>query len=663
MAFPDPATLLLVTISSNALVALFMALMHRTKPEARYFHLLSMGAAAMAIGWSLYATRLWRWPPEISFLLAHLLIASYPALLLIALQRALGLPRPTDWRWPLVLTMCILGVCLWSSIGSRYWMTVSATGGNAVLYSAGIFVLLHYGRPFNLARWTMLLAVTACALMLWIRIGSVVIHQFPLSGGDPMLVSLGLIVPMLAGLILAMAFPVAEFVRDSQRLMLLSEHDDLTGLPNRAQALRRIADYVDGRRGPLALGFLDLDGFKRINDSLGHATGDALLVAIGQRLTPLLDPQELLARFGGDEFLVLLPLPPEPAGRRMRQLLAALDAPFQIDLREVHVAASAGLSAFPLDASNARELLRLADIALYRAKAEGRGRVLRYSSAMGEAAGAELAAELALRIALEQGRVCLCLQPRVALEDGRCLSAEALVRIRSEDGQLIPPDAFIGVAERCGLMPRLGQRVLELACIELSALRRTHPDFCLSINLSPIELQDSQLAEHVSTALAAHDLPADAIEIELTESALIQQPALAAQRLSELHARHLRIALDDFGVGYSGLSHLLEFPISVLKIDRSFISRMMNEHRASALVEGLLGLANRLGLRVVAEGVEDERTLHRLRELGCDEAQGFGIAQPMPGAELAIWLDERLRSFAAEASTTPASERPASVAP
>lgn len=662
MAFPDPATLLLLTISSNALVALFMALMHRTKPEARYFHLLSMGAAAMAIGWSLYATRLWRWPPEISFLLAHLLIASYPALLLIALQRALGLPRPLDWRW-LVLTMCALGACLWYSIGSRYWMTVSATGGNAVLYSAGTFVLLSYGRPFNLARWTMLVAVTACALMLWIRIGSVVIHEFPLSGGDPMLVSLGLIVPMLAGLILAMAFPVAEFVRDSQRLVLLSERDDLTGLPNRAQALRRIADYVDGRRGPLALGFLDLDGFKRINDSLGHATGDALLVAIGQRLTPLLHPQELLARFGGDEFLVLLPHPPEPAWRRMRQLLAALDAPFQIDLREVHVAASAGLSAFPLDASNARELLRLADIALYRAKAEGRGRVLRYSSAMGEAAGAELAAELALRIALEQGRVCLRLQPRVTLEDGRCHSAEALARIQSEDGQLIPPDAFIGVAERCGLMPRLGRRVLELACAELSTLRKTHPDFCLSINLSPVELQDSQLAEHVSTALAAHALPPDAIELELTESALIQQPALAAQRLSELHARHLRIALDDFGVGYSGLSHLLEFPISVLKIDRSFISRMMNEHRASALVEGLLGLANRLGLRVVAEGVEDERTLHRLRELGCNEAQGFGIAQPMPGTELASWLDERLRSCAATVSTTPTGERPASVAP
>jgi EAL domain-containing protein (putative c-di-GMP-specific phosphodiesterase class I) len=322
----------------------------------------------------------------------------------------------------------------------------------------------------------------------------------------------------------------------------------------------------------------------------------------------------------------------------MRALLAALNEPFQIDLREVHVAASAGLSAFPLDASSERELLRMADIAMYRAKAEGRGRVLRYRSAMGEAASAELAAEVELRTALEQGRVFLHLQPRLRLADSRCHSAEALVRIRREQGELMMPDDFIGVAERCGLMPRLGERVLQLACAELETLRAQIPDFRLSINLSAVELQDPQLASRIADALDARGLPAQALELELTESALIQQPALAAQRLAELQARQLSIALDDFGVGYSGLSHLLEFPISVLKIDRSFISRMLSEPTAGALVEGLLALSSRLGLCVVAEGVEDEETLQRLRTLGCDEAQGFIITRPMPPAELQAWL-------------------------
>jgi diguanylate cyclase (GGDEF)-like protein len=652
MAFPDTATLLLLTVSSNVLVAVFMALMHRAKPDARYFHLLGLGAAGMALGWSLYATRLWQWPSEISFLCAHLLVASYPALLLVALQRALDLPERRRWRWTLLLVMAALAICLWLAIGSRYWMTVTATAGNGVLYSVAAWVLLRHGRPLDLARWTILLAIAACALMLWVRLGSVVIREFPLSGGDPLLVSLGLIVPMLSGLILAMAFPVAEFVRDAQHLIALSERDDLTGLPNRAQALRRIGEYLEGRRGPLALGFFDLDGFKRINDSLGHAIGDALLVAIGARLKPLLQPQEVLARFGGDEFLVLLPYPPEPAHRRMRSLLAALDAPFKLDRREVHVAASAGLSAFPLDASSERELLRMADIALYQAKADGRGRVLRYRSAMGDAANTELAIEEQLRTALEQGRVCLYLQPRLDLADGVCRSAEALVRIRREDSSLLMPEAFIEVAERCGLMPRLGERVLELACAELANLRVHEPAFRLSINLSAVELQDPRLAARIADALQGRGLPPQALELELTESALIQQPTLAAERLAELHAQALRIALDDFGVGYSGLSHLLAFPISVLKIDRSFISQMLSERTAGALVEGLLALSARLGLSVVAEGVEDEETLQRLRTLGCDEAQGFVIARPMPPAELQAWLSASTAAFQSVSSSS-----------
>lgn len=638
MNFPDIATLLLLTISSNGLVAVFMGLMHRVKPGANYFHLLALGTAAMALGWALYASRLWHWPPALSYLLAHLLIASYPALLLLSLRRALDLPDSRRLHGALALFFFVLAACLWAAMGSNYWMTLCATGGNALLFSAALLVLLRHGRPFDLARWTMFTAIAACALMLWLRLGSVLIRSFPLAGTDPLLISLGLIVPMMSGFVLALAFPVAEFVRDAERLRTLSEHDDLTRLPNRSLALRRINEHLEVSRGPLALAFLDLDGFKRINDSLGHATGDALLAAIAERLMPRLEGNEFLARFGGDEFLLLLPYPPDPAEHRMRTLLRLLDAPFQIDLREVHVAASAGISAFPLDASSDRELLRLADIALYQAKAEGRGRVLRYRASMGEAASAELAAELALRIALEQSRVILQLQPRLSLADGECRSAEALVRIQREDGSLIPPDAFIGVAERCGLMPKLGERVLQLACIALVELRHAQPGFGLSINLSALELHDPLLAERIAETLSEHALPPEALELELTESALIHNPELAAQRLAELHARRLRIALDDFGVGYSGLSQLLQFPISILKIDRSFISRMLVDPTAGALVEGLITLSIRLGLRVVAEGVEDENSLQHLRALGCEEAQGFVIARPMHSAELQAWL-------------------------
>ncbi|MFY8133752.1 MAG: diguanylate cyclase domain-containing protein [Aquimonas sp.] len=307
MDFPDIPTLPLLTVCSNTLVAVFMGLMHRAKPDAGYFHLLALGAAGMAAGWSLYASRIWEWPPEISYLLAHLLIASYPALLLVALRRALDLPDSRHWRWGVATALLGLGLCLWWAIGSRYWMTLCATGGNALLFSASLWVLLRHARPFDLAHWTILAAVGACALMLWLRLGSVLIRDFPLAGGDPLLVSLGLIVPLLSGLILAMAFPVAEFIRDARRLQQQSERDELTGLPNRSQAQRRIGEYLEGRRGPLALAFLDLDGFKRINDSLGHATGDALLKAIAQRLANLLRPDELLARFGAMSFWCFSP--------------------------------------------------------------------------------------------------------------------------------------------------------------------------------------------------------------------------------------------------------------------------------------------------------------------------------------------------------------------
>ncbi|MCK7593621.1 putative bifunctional diguanylate cyclase/phosphodiesterase [Pseudomarimonas salicorniae] len=640
MAYPDIATLLLVTITLNGLVAAFMWLMHRTKPRARYFRLLAVGAAGSAVGWTLYATRDLGWPSGLSYVAAYLLVALYPGLLILAVRRFLKLKPPGPWQAGLCVAFVVLALGLAWAAGQRPHSMAVATGANALLFSASWLILLRHGRPFSPPVLTMLVTIGLSAMVLWLRLASGLWAHA--SGGAPesALILMALLIPMLASIMLALAFSVAEFRRDERKLREAFERDGLTGLPNRVPALEHLRIALE-RNEPLSLAFIDLDGFKRINDSLGHATGDLLLAAVSERLRPMLREGELLARFGGDEFLLLLPLPPGPSEHRCRELLQALSQPFEIEQRHVFVGGSAGLCAFPEDAREPRELLRLADTALYQAKLHTRGDVSRYTARMGDAASAELATELELRAALEDQRVQIFLQPRLDLVDGVCRGAEALMRIRRADGSLILPGDFIAVAERCGLMPRLGAVVLEQSCQALSTLRRSSlgEDFRLSVNLSPLELHDEALASRVEAALCRHGLPASALELELTETALVDDPLAAERRLSELRALGVAIALDDFGAGFSGLSHLLRFPISVLKIDRSFIERLRSDRIADALVEGLVGMAQRLGLRVVAEGIERHALITALQAMDCDEAQGYAIAKPMPLESLVGWLD------------------------
>ena len=637
MAFPDIATLVVVTAASNALVAVSMGLMHRAKPQAGYFHLLAIGAAGAFLGWCLYSTRLLSAPPWLAFVVANLLIALYPAMLLLAVRRFLDLPGESRWRRGVLLGMALLGLALSLALGTRLHMVVVATLGNALLYSLAALVLVRHGLPFSLSGAAIFVAAASSATVLWLRLGSTLAAGAPAQ--DPLLISLSLIIPLLGSLMFALAFPIGEFRRDEERLRALSERDMLTGLPNRSLALAQLQRALDQRQ-PLSLAFIDLDGFKRINDSLGHATGDALLAAVATRMRDGLRDGEQLARFGGDEFLLLLPGDPGAAEQRTRVLLASLRAPFAIAGREVVIAGSVGLSAYPADADDARDLLQLADIALYQAKRQARGDVCRYTPALGAAAQVELAIELELRAAMASGRIVLALQPRRRLADGLSHAAEALVRLRREDGTLMLPTVFLPVAERCGLLPQLGALILTEAVAALATLRRQPAlaDFRLSVNLSPVELQVETLAARVAGVLRAQAIPASALEIELTETALIDDPRLAAERLAELQALGIAIALDDFGAGYSGLSHLLRFPISVLKIDRSFIEGLRRDDTADALVESLIALAKRLGLHVVAEGIEDVGLLDALRALGCDEAQGFAIAPPMPLDALQHWL-------------------------
>lgn len=638
MAFPDIPTLLLVTAASNAMVAVFMWLMHRAKPRAGYFHLLSLGAAATAIGWGLYATRLWNWSALIAYAAANLLIVAYPMLLFLAIYRYLGLAHELRARIALQLLWGLLGVGMILAIGDRFSMVLLASGGNALMFGLSMITLIRFGRPYDLARATMLAAVAASTLVLAVRLVMVLTGGFSLSAGDPVFVSISLLIPLLSSFMLAMAFPVGEFRRDEQQLVALAERDALTALPNRTVLQNTLDRHIDTLRTPLAVAFLDLDDFKRINDSLGHATGDALLQAVADRLRNHLQPGELLSRFGGDEFVFLLPAEVTQMEPRARQILECLATPFVMEQRQLHVAASLGLSHFPTDATRPRELLRCADTALFRAKDTARGRAVRYVEQMGKAAEAELALETELRDALQLQRLELRFQPRLSLSSDTCCCAEALIRLRATSGDWIDPSELIRVAERCGLVSRIGEVVLTQAGIALHALRDIHPDFSLSVNLSPLELRDPQIVDRIAHMLRAQDLPPDALELELTETALIEQPQLAEQRLQAIHSLGVHIALDDFGTGYSGLSHLLHYPISVVKIDRSFIGDMRGNAKAHALVVGVTGLARQLGLSVVAEGVEDHGTQQLLAALGCDQAQGFVIAEPMPLPALIQWL-------------------------
>lgn len=645
MAFPDIPTLLLVTAASNAMVAVFMWLMHRAKPRAGYFHLLSLGAAATAIGWGLYATRLWNWSALIAYVGANLLIVAYPMLLFLAIYRYLGLAHELRARIILQLLWGLLGVGMILAIGDRFSMVLLASGGNALMFGLSMISLIRFGRPYDLARATMLAAVSASTLVLTVRLVMVLTGGFSLSAGDPLFISISLLIPLLSSFMLAMAFPVGEFRRDEQQLIALAERDALTSLPNRTVLQRVLTRHVEVMRTPLAVAFLDLDDFKRINDSLGHATGDALLQALAARLQRHLQPGEMVSRFGGDEFVLLLPTELAQMESRARAILDCLDAPFVLDKRQLHVAASLGLSHFPTDATRPRELLRCADTALFRAKAQARGRVVRYVEHMGKAAEAELALETELRDALQSQRIELRFQPRLTLASGTCSCAEALIRLRSAEGDWIDPSELIRVAERCGLMSRVGEVVLAQAGAALHALRAIHPDFSLSVNLSPLELRDPQIVDRIAHLLRVQALPPDALELELTETALIEQPQLAEQRLQAIHSLGVRVALDDFGTGYSGLSHLLHYPISVVKIDRSFIADMQSNPKAHALVVGVTGLARQLGLSVVAEGVENGSTQQLLAALGCDQAQGFVIAEPLSLNALIEWLRTSAEDF------------------
>lgn len=436
------------------------------------------------------------------------------------------------------------------------------------------------------------------------------------------------------------------------RLARQAFHDDLTGLANRALFKDRVEHALTPRSrasGFVGLLFLDLDRFKTVNDSLGHTVGDGLLIAIGDRLQTAVRPEDTIARLGGDEFAILVE---DVAGPRQvlelaERISATFDAPFRTDDREITIRCSIGVVVASGGHRSADDLLRDADVAMYRAKVSGRGSYALFEPSMQAEVAARLELESDLREAIEQERLTVAYQPIVELRTGRIVAIEALARWSHPVRGDVSPAIFIPSAEESGLILSLGAWVLRRACRDVADLRLRGGPACsglrLSVNMSPRQLGDRGIVDEVLGALREAGLPPDALEIEITESLVLDVGEEGLECLRMLRAAGCRVSFDDFGTGFSSLGNLRSLPIDGLKIDISFVRAMLDGGVDAAVVEAVVRLGAALGVAVVAEGVEDAATAARLVELGCPYGQGFHFARPEPMVELAARLADMSR--------------------
>ncbi|MGW8379578.1 bifunctional diguanylate cyclase/phosphodiesterase [Streptomyces sp. ODS28] len=488
----------------------------------------------------------------------------------------------------------------------------------------------------------------------------------PRGAGVPTAVRTGLLRHGMVGLALLGISPLIAVVADAMPLLLPlfavplialdstlwiariraeeQLRDPLTGLPNRQWLLERTwsaLDEADRTGDRAALVLIDLDRFRSVNDTLGHLAGDRLLLQIAERLRTALPRGAEAARLGGDEFAVLLPVADSTtsAQRVARALVSALSSPLDLDGLTLVLEASAGVAVFPEHAREAEGLLRRADVAMYEAKRERSG-VEVYEATRDGNTPDRLGLLADLRRALDAGEVELHYQPKVRF-DGAVAGLEALVRwVHPERGR-VPPDEFIAIAETSGLMPRLTEYVLETALAQIARWRAAGLTVPVAVNVSPRDVYSPGFAGAIAARLARHGVPAGALQLEITEHVLLEDPQQAADTLAGLTGHGVKMSLDDFGTGYSSLVHLRRLPVSELKIDRSFVARLAVDTEDAEIVRCTVDLAHSLGLLVVAEGVEDDETWERLRDLRCDAVQGWLVAAAMPPGETTAWLRAR----------------------
>ncbi|BEV16917.1 bifunctional diguanylate cyclase/phosphodiesterase [Herbaspirillum sp. DW155] len=421
-------------------------------------------------------------------------------------------------------------------------------------------------------------------------------------------------------------------------------HDALTGLPNRNmlhEHLQRAIQVARQKGGLTAVVFVDLDQFKFINDSLGHTVGDELLKTVAQRLQACLRETDMVARQGGDEFVLVLQN--QTGGELgiaevMQRILAAVAKPWQSGDREFQVTASIGVSRYPVDGKDVETLLKQADSAMYRAKEQGRNNFQFFAPWMDTQVSNRLEMLINLRRALDQEEFKLYYQPKLSLKDGRVIGAEALIRWQSPEQGMVPPDRFIPFAEEAGLIVPIGEWVLRTACHQNKRWQAAGlPPIPVAVNLSPRQLNQS-LPEFVAGVLAQSGLAASCLELEITENVVMKDAEKSVATLHALKRLGLQISVDDFGTGYSSLSYLRRFPVDALKIDKSFVRDIARDADSAAIVKAIISLAHILNLRVIAEGVEDEEQHDFLKENACDEVQGYFFGKPMAVEDFTAWL-------------------------
>ncbi len=443
---------------------------------------------------------------------------------------------------------------------------------------------------------------------------------------------------ILASIYLLLSFALVAFLspkltRMQKKLVYQARHDSLTGLPNRNHMQDIIEQEIKIARHhakPLALILLDLDHFKEINDTLGHDVGDSVLIETASRLHACAPASGIVARLGGDEFSLLVRGDDAIHTLKIADTLSRiLQKPFIEGEQSLQIRPSVGIALFPDHGTDFTTLLRRADIAMYEAKRK-RSDYIIYDSSIDKHSLRKLTMSTELREALERNELVIYFQPKLDLADNKISSAEVLVRWRHPRMGLISPDEFIPLAEQVGLIDSLTMYVLRLALQQSQAWKIAGTPIKLAVNLSAWNLQNDALPGQINSLLTEFDLPASLLELEITESAIFSDLAHAGEILEQIHATGIELAIDDFGTGYSSLSHLKKLPVSYIKIDKSFVMDMDNNENDSAIVHASINLAKNLGLRVIAEGIEHEQTLTKLKTIGCDLAQGFFISHPLP---------------------------------